>query len=409
MSEKNLLLTPITVGGKTLANRLAVGAMECNDADDNGNPSAATYARYEKYFQGGSGFISLEAITCQRESVSALHQLSLTPANAKSLEKFVRHLKAINKDTVFVFQLTHAGEISHPTLSKPVRVTKTPLYGYERARLIGEDEIKVIMDQLVLGAKIAHEVGADGIDLKLCTGYLGSQILRPFNRDNWKYGGPWEKRRQYALDLTERIVRELNDPGFIIGSKITLYEGFPGGQGTAGPDTALMDLREPIDLAQRLEERGAAYIIEAAGAPRHTEDLSKPDRSKPYFSYLHFYFQKVLRDALKPETAVIGNGYSLFRDGRLKTFPAVRPEDNTLKFWGNKNIGDGVVDIVSLGRQSLADPAVPRKLAEGKENEIKWCIGCDNCTVFLISQEGGGCAVYDSLLAERFKEIKRRV
>ncbi|MDR3295960.1 MAG: 2,4-dienoyl-CoA reductase [Clostridiales Family XIII bacterium] len=408
MTNANLLLTPVTIGGKTIQNRFAVGAMECNDSDDEGNPSDATYARYEKYFAGGSGFISLEAITCQRESVSSLHQLSVTPTNAKPLEKFVRHLKSINKDTIFVFQLTHSGEVGHPVLSKPVRVTEEPLYGYEHARLIGESEVAVIMDQIVEGAKIAHAAGADGIDLKLCTGYLGAQILRPFNKGNWKYGGSWEKRRQFAFDLTERIMKEVNDPTFIIGSKVTVYEGIPGGQGSAGPDTALMDLTESIDLVRGLEERGVSYIIEAAGAPRHTEDLSKTDRTKPYIGYLHFYFQNVLRGALKPETKVIGNCYSLYRDGGLKTFPAVKPENNTLAFWGNKNIQDGVVDLVSLGRQSLADPSVPKKMAENKDAEIKWCIGCDNCTVFLISQEGGGCAAYDPSLAEKLKEIKRR-
>jgi len=408
MAEENLLLTPVSIGGRKLPNRLAVGAMECNDADDAGNPSAATYARYESFFEGGAGLICLEAITCQRESMSSIHQLSLTPENAKPLEKFIGRLKSINKDNVFIFQLTHSGEVSHPVLSKPVRVTKEPLYGFENSLHIGDAEVDLIVDQLVEGAKIAHAAGADGVDIKLCTGYLGSQILRPFNKDDWKYGGAWEKRRQFAYDLIERIIKGVNDPAFIVGSKITMYEGFPGGQGSAGPDTALMDLTETIDLVKGLEERGASYFIEATGAPRHTEDFCKTDRAKPYIGYLHFYFQKMLKDVLKPETAVVGTCYSLYRDGSHKSFPAVKPENNTLKYWGNKNIGDGVVDIVSLGRQSLADPAVAKKMAEGRESEIKWCMGCDNCTIFLISQEGGGCAVYNKELAEKLIEIKKR-
>ena len=407
--EENLLLTPVAIGGRIVPNRLALGSMECNDADDEGNPSESTYARYEKFFEGGAGFICLEAITCQRESVSSIHQLSLLPQNAKPLEKFVGHMKAINKDNLFIFQLTHSGEVGHPALSKPVRVTKEPLYGFEYAELIGEEEVDVIMDQLVEGAKIAHAAGADGVDIKLCTGYLGSQILRPFNRENWKYGGPWENRRQFAFDLIERIVKAVNDPAFIVGSKVTMYEGFPGGQGAAGPDTALMDLTETMDLVKGLEERGASYIIEATGAPRHTEDFCKTDRAKPYIGYLHFWFQKILREALKPETKVIGTCYSLYRDGGLKSFPAVKPENNTHAYWGNRNIRDGVVDLVSIGRQALADPSVPRKMAEGRESEIKWCTGCDNCTIFLITQEGGGCAVYNKELAKKLQEIKNKM
>ena len=48
--------------------------------------------------------------------------------------------------------------------------------------------------------------------------------------------------------------------------------------------------------------------------------------------------------------------------------------------------------MVALGRQSLADPYVPLKLETGKEEEIEWCTGCDNCIEFLIRQTPVGCA-----------------
>lgn len=405
---QNALLSTVKIKNRVLPNRLAVGAMECDDGDSEGNPSASTYARYQKYFEGGAGFISLEAITCQRKSMSSINQLSILPENAKALESFVKTLKAVNPDNVFVFQLTHSGEVSHPALSSPVRVTKEPLYGFEHARFIDEDEFAVIMDEWVEAAKIAHAVGADGVDLKFAGGYLGSQVLRPFNKHDWKYGGAWENRRRFAFDLTERVTQAVNDPDFLVGSKISVYEGFPGGQGSAGPDTALMDLSESIDLVKGLEERGMSFIIESAGAPWHTEPLSKPDKAVSFGAYEHFYFQKVLRDALKPETLVIGTGNSLFRDGTHTAFTAVAPEKNSLQFWGDKNIREGIVDIVSLGRQSLADPAVAKKLAENRAEEINWCIGCDNCTVFLREQTPGGCAVYDRTFTEKLKEIKAR-
>jgi hypothetical protein len=45
-------------------------------------------------------------------------------------------------------------------------------------------------------------------------------------------------------------------------------EGFPGGCGSAGPDTAVMDLTESIALCKGLEERGAHYILQSAGTRR---------------------------------------------------------------------------------------------------------------------------------------------
>ncbi len=404
--DQELLFTPITIGNRTVPNRIAINAMECCDADDEGNPSETTYGRYEKLFEGGSAFIDLEAITCQYGNISRVHQLSILPHNAEPLKKFVSHLREINKDVVFVFQLTHSGEISHPTLSKRIRVTKEPLYGYEDARLIGEDELKRIMDEFVTAAKIAHDAGADGVDLKFCHGYLGSQILRPFNKHEWKYGGSWERRRQYAFDLTERVIREVNDPNFIVGSKVSIFEGFPGGQGTAGPDTAVMDLTESIDLIKGLEERGAKYIIQSAGSPSHTLALSQTDRNIPDHGYFHHYFQKVCRDNLKKETVVIGSDYTIYRHGKGTKFQAVAPEKNSVRFWGNKNIAEGVVDMVCLGRQSFADPYVASKMRSGHEDDIKWCTACDNCIEFLIRQEHVGCATYNRPYIERMKEIR---
>lgn len=406
MTDKEPLFTPIKIGSKVSPNRFALNAMECCDADENGNPTDRTYERYERYFQGEAGVVNLEAITIQYESRSRKNQLSIMQRNVAALTKFVEHLKKINPNNVFVFQLTHSGEISHPEFSQRVRVTKEPLYGYENSRLLTEEEVDDIIDKYVLAAKIAHDVGADGVDLKFCHGYLGSQVLRPYNQEKWKYGGPWENRRRYAFDITERVVKEVNDKNFVVGSKVSIYEGFPGGQGTAGPYTAVMDLTESIDLIKGLEARGANYIWQSAGSPSHTLALSQTDRKIPDHGYFHFYFQKVCRDNLKKDTVVIGSDYSIYRDGK-QAFQAVPPERNTLRYWGNKNITDGVVDIVALGRQAFADPAVPKKMMEGNEKDIKWCTACDNCIEFLIRQEPVGCATYNKPYVQRMLEIRK--
>jgi 2,4-dienoyl-CoA reductase-like NADH-dependent reductase (Old Yellow Enzyme family) len=257
-----------------------------------------------------------------------------------------------------------------------------------------EEAFEKIMDDFVLAAKIAYDAGADGIDMKFCHGYLGSQILRPYNNRKWKYGGPWENRRQFAFDLYERIQKAVPDKNFLIGSKISVWEGFPGGFGTAGPDTPIIDYTEPIDLVKGLEERGAQYFIQSAGSPSITISLTQADKSAPYFAYLHQTFSKVLRDNLKKETVVIGSNYSVFRDGKNKLC-AVNPEDSSIFGYGARNIKTGVTDMIGLGRQSFADPLLPKKLREGHEDEINYCTACDNCLELLIQQSPIGCCTYN--------------
>jgi 2,4-dienoyl-CoA reductase-like NADH-dependent reductase (Old Yellow Enzyme family) len=391
MNYKDVLLSPIKIGNRECQNRFFMQAMECTDADTEGNPSDLTYKRYENLFRGEAGMVSLEAITITDKNRSRLNQLFIMPKNQKPLEVFVKKLKEINPKTLFIFQLTHSGELSNPEFSKRVSVKPLPTYD---AEIMTEEHFDKIMDDFVLAAKIAYDAGADGIDMKFCHGYLGSQILRPYNDRKWKYGGPWENRRQFAYDLYERIQKAVPDKNFLIGSKISVWEGFPGGFGTAGPDTPVIDYTEPIDLVQGLEERGAQYFIQSAGSPSITISLTQADKTAPYFAYLHQTFSKVLRDNLKKETVVIGSNYSSFRDGKNKLC-AVTKEDSSMFGYGAKNIQTGITDMIGLGRQSFADPLLPRKLREGHEDEINWCSVCDNCLELLIQQRPIGCCTYN--------------
>ncbi len=403
MSKEDVVFTPIKIGNRTAKNRFVINAMECCDSDDEGNPTDRTYRRYTNLVEGGAGLIDLEAITVQYESRSRKNQLSVMPRNQKALTKFMSDMKKIDDETLWIWQLTHSGELSHPDFSRRVCVKPLPGFGGD---VIDEDYIDATIEQFVLAAKIAHDCGADGIDFKNCHGYLDSQLLRPYNDRKWKYGGPWENRTRFTYTVYERIAKEINDKNFLLGSKVSIWEGFPGGQGSAGPDSPVMDLTESIDLVKGMEARGANYIMVSAGSPSITLALSQPDRKIPDDVYLHFTFQKAVRDALKPETVVIGSAYSVLNNGNNE-LQARNKEENTLMYWANKNIRDRVTDMVAIGRQSLADGQMPGKLAKDKEEEINWCIACDNCIELLIRQQPVGCTVYDKEYGSALAAIRK--
>lgn len=403
MSRKDeALCQPIQIGPKTAMNRFVMNAMECCDSDEQGNPTAPTYERYKNLYEGGAGIVVLEAITVGYESRAREFQLSIMAHNRKPLEAFMSELKKVNDKTLCIYQLTHAGELSHPGFSR--RVCIKPLAGFG-GDILSEDDVDKIINQFAESAKIAYDAGADGVDLKLCHGYLGSQILRPYNDGNWKYGGKWKKRRQFAFDLYDKVRKAVPDKNFLIGSKVSIWEGFPGGQGSAGPDTAIIDMTEPLDMIKGLDERGADFIIQSAGSPSITLALSQPDKKIPDQVYLHHTFQKAVKDTVK-NAVVIGSAYSVFNNGN-NDLQARKKEENTLFYWGNKNIEDGVVDMIALGRQSLADPYLPIKYIEGRDNEIHYCTACDNCIEFLIRQKNVGCAVYNKPYTQSLLDIRR--
>jgi 2,4-dienoyl-CoA reductase-like NADH-dependent reductase (Old Yellow Enzyme family) len=404
MSTDPILFTPLPIGTKTAENRLVINAMEGCDADTAGNPTPTTHRRYERLARGNAGVIVVEALSVVDENRGRLHQLTALPQNAKGLGDLVKEVRRVNPKPLLLWQLTHSGELSNPEFSE--RVCVKPFPGYE-GRLLSEEEVDEILEQFVLATKMAHDCGADGVDFKLCHGYFGSQLLRPFNDRKWKYGGSWGNRTRFAYEYYERVAKEINDPGFIVGSKISVWEGLPGGMGTMEPDSPIIDLTEITDLVRGLEARGAKYIIQSAGNPSLTLALTQPDKRIPDYAYLHFWFQKELRKVLKKETVLIGSAYSLFRDGR-NPFRGVKREESSLAYWAAKNIKSGVCDMVAIGRQSLADPLLPAKLQAGKEEEIDWCTCCDNCIEFLIRQTPVGCATHEKEYTLELKRIRLR-
>ncbi|WP_333813881.1 NADH:flavin oxidoreductase [Muricomes intestini] len=403
MAYKDTLMQPIKIGNRIAQNRFFIQAMECNMEDETGNPSEETIQRYCELAEGGAGLISLEAISVTRECRARDNQLTIMPGNEEALTELVRRVHEANPKTLFIFQLTHSGEISNPEFSK--RVTPNPLPGYG-GELLTEEDVERIMDSYVTAAKIAYDAGADGIDMKLCHGYLGSQMIRPHNDRNWKYGGSWENRSRFAYELIERIREAVPDTDFLVGSKISAWEGFPGGFGTDGPHSPIMDLTEPIKLIQGLEARGANFFIQSAGSPSITVSLTQVDKHIPYYAYLHQYWAKEFRKALKPETVVIGSNFSPFRSGR-NGLCAVTEEESNLLNYGAWCIDNDVCDMVALGRQSFADPYLPRKVEEGKESEIKWCLLCDSCLELLIQQSRVGCCVYDKASHEELVRTRK--
>jgi 2,4-dienoyl-CoA reductase-like NADH-dependent reductase (Old Yellow Enzyme family) len=397
------LLTSLRIGGKTVSNRIAINAMECCDADTNGNPTVTAFRRYERLAKGNAGVIIVEALSVVDENRGRLHQLTALSQNQKGLADLVAAMRKTNPKPLILWQLTHSGELSSPEFSE--RVCVKPFPGYE-GRLLSEEEVEEILNRFLQAAKMASDCGADGVDFKLCHGYFGSQLLRPFNDRKWKYGGSWANRTRFAYEFYERVAKEVKDPDFIVGSKISAWEGLPGGMGSAGPDTPIIDLTEVLDLVKGLEARGAKYIVQSAGNPSLTLALTQPDKRIPDYAYLHFWFQKEMKAALKPSTVLIGSGYSIFRNGR-NSFRGVKQEESSFLHWGNKNVSEGVCDMVAIGRQSLADPLLPSKLEEGTPEKVTWCTACDNCIEFLIRQRPVGCSTYEREYTEELKEIRR--
>jgi dimethylamine/trimethylamine dehydrogenase len=192
-------------------------------------------------------------------------------------------------------------------------------------------------------ARRAQRAGFDIVYVYSAHWYLLRQFLLPSNQRSDEYGGSLENR--------SRLLRELIiETKEAIGDTCAVAVRFPASAG--GPDDD-QDTAEPREILGQLAdlpdlwdvtvhdysyEMGTSRFVEEAGLETTTAWV-KDVTDKPVVSVGRF---------TTPETML-----RLVREGR--------------------------VDLIGAARPSIADPFLPRKIAEGRDDEIRECIGCNIC------------------------------
>jgi len=401
MMNLEMLSSPIKIGNKLAPNRIVNQPMECNDGDAQGNPTELTLKRYRRLAEGGAGIIIVESLTLTYESRARKNQLKISEENAGSLERLVKEMKEINRESLILFQINHSGRHSDPSFSKVVSLYPA---GDQTIHLLTEKEIEEIGEGFVKAALLSKQVGADGLDFKHCHGYLCGEMLRPANTREDRFGGNFENRTQFFREVAQRIKKKVGADDFLVGVRYSVYEGIPGGFGTSGPKEVIEDLAEPLAFAKMAEEMGMDYINVSAGIPAITPEIVRPTKNYPEGVYRHFGWAKAVKKLVK--IPVIGSGYSYLRDGKND----LKEPDHTKKsflYWAEKNLKDGNVDMVGIGRQSLADPLFAKKILSGDIDRINFCTACGGCSVLLRSQKEVGCRVYDRYYKRVLRQTRK--
>jgi 2,4-dienoyl-CoA reductase-like NADH-dependent reductase (Old Yellow Enzyme family) len=370
-------------GRRIAPNRLLAQPMEGNDGDSGGAPSDRTIARYAKLGRGRWGVAVVEAASIAPDCLARRHQLVLESSSLEGFKRLVGAYKAENPDGLLLVQLAHSGRKGGAgTVPRALYEPVPP-----GSRLLSTKDIEDIERRFILAAGLAAEAGADGVDLKLCHGYFGSEMLRPANdrKDGW--GGSFEGRTRLLRDCVGEI-RGASRPDFLIGSRISMYEGIRGGCGTAGPDELVEDLREMRALVALMAELGMDFVNVSAGIPGETSELTRPVPAAKWFYLDQLRYAKAASECLRaaPLAAVAKH-----RPAVVQSALSVLKEDSLAL--AADCIGRGYADFAGFGRQQLADPETPAKLLRGEEP--RWCVACSGCSRLMVKQANVGCSTFD--------------
>jgi 2,4-dienoyl-CoA reductase-like NADH-dependent reductase (Old Yellow Enzyme family) len=361
--------------------------MEANDGSEGGGVSERTLERYKRLARGKWGIIVAEATSVTKDYLARKNSLVLIRENLDGFKRLVEAFKTIDGQSLLFFQITHTGSLGNADSRKAAVYP----HSEEDLRCFTSDELEEIRKQFVESALLAEEAGADGIDYKLCHGYLGAEIIRPANMREDGWGGNFENRTRLLREGMREIKSRLKTRDFVLGSRISMYEGIRGGCGTGGPDELIEDLCEMRQVIGLMESLGMHYVNVSAGVPGPSTELIRPTKSSMQLAFQQFRYAKEAREATG-SLRVIGSAYSFFR----KEAP----------FYAAENVQKGYTDFAGFGRQSFADPLYPVKLMEGEP--VNYCTLCSRCARLMMSQENAGCVVYDEYYRDLLKRLENK-
>ena len=213
-------------------------------------------------------------------------------------------------------------------------------------KALTEEMLQDIVASYGKTAALAKRAGFQMIMIHGGHGWLINQFLSPyFNKRTDKYGGSLENRCRLAVEVL-KAVREAVGPGFPIEFRMSGSELFEGGY----------DLKEGVRIAQTIEPYVDLIHVSAGTYQRGFGD-THPSMFKDHGC--NVYLAAEIKKHVSIPVATIGG----LND------PAQMEEI----------IASGKADIVYMARALLADPFLPRKVVENRENEIVKCLRCFTC------------------------------
>lgn len=375
-AEAPKLCSPITIGKVTLKNRLIVAPMVTVYCDKDGMATERFIRYHEEKAKGGWGLIVVEDY-----AVDPCGRGFWTPGLWKD-EQIASHAELVRRvhaaGAKIVAQIYHCGRQTKSSIigQQPVSASPLPcpLMG-EVPRPLTVPEIKKIVSQFGDTALRAKKAGFDGIQLHGAHGYLIAQFMSNYsNKRSDEYGGTLENRLRFPLEIIADV-RKKCGPDFLIDFRISSEEKVIGGRG----------IEETKTIVRQLEKQGIDMVNVTIGTYESVWAMIPPmNFPKGWIANL----AEEIKGAVSIPVAVVG-----------------RINDPLI---AESIVASGKADLIAMARASLADPELPNKYFEGRYDDIRPCIGCQQgCLKVLFGNEPIRCLVNPTLGFEYKDELKR--
>ena len=377
--DYSILWRPIDINKCRIRNRISMSGMGTftpTMAEQYETESGLRY--YEERAKGGIGLIHTGAYFIDEKTAQGGRTLDFS--SDKSIPSGTVLTERVHRWGAKMFaQLScGTGRNGMPQIGERVPISSSENPSFYNPSMICRplsiEEIEEMMEHWKVAARNAMNMGFDGIQIHAHAGYLMDQFMSEiWNHRKDKYGGSFENRCRFTMETVDAI-RSVVGPNFPITYRISLDHRFPGGR----------TLEESMKILDVLDKSGIdAFDIDAACY--ETMDYIFPTRytGEACMAY-------VCEEARKHLTKPIINTGNHSMESAVELLKS------------------GNADIVQFGRQSIADPQFANKLREGRREDVRPCIVCnEECIGRIFGRLTQlSCTVNPSVGFESYMEVK---
>lgn len=339
------LFSPGKIGNVSIRNRFVMPPMGNNFANTDGTLSERSARYYEARAKGGFGLITIEATVVDETAKGGYRKPCLF--SDETIESFRYTAKLCHEAGAKVsVQLQHAGPEGNTEVTGfPLRAA-SPIAshcGGEVPQEFPREELYLLAEKYGDAARRAQQAGIDMVELHCAHGYLLHTFLSPrTNQRLDEFGGCLENRLRLVGLVIENIRRK-TDGKLPILCRINGCDDLPGG----------LTVQDSAVIAASLEEMGVDALHVSRSTHLHDETMWAPGSQSGGFSA---DILEKIKEAVQIPVITVGRF----------TEPA----------YGELLLRQKKCDFVSFGRQSIADPELPNKAAQGRMTEVMPCVGC---------------------------------
>lgn len=273
-------------------------------------------------------------------------------------------------------QLLHGGRYASSLFTKrqPVSASSVPTrLARDVPRPLTIPEIKEMIASYARAALRAREAGFDAVEIHGGMGYLINQFLSPItNQRNDEYGGDLQGRLRFAKEVVQ-ATKELAGKDLPIIFRLSGDELMKGGN----------RINENIEIAVELAGVGVDAFHVSPGWHESKTPIMVMAIPRMAYTFL---------------------ASSIKENVNLPVIAGVRINDLAV---AEELLMDGQADLIAVGRPLIADPELPKKYQEGRWEDIRTCIACNQgCFDELLNMRPVSCLYNPQVGYEREYVIK---